>query len=237
MLGQISLLGDFWQAPNLLGGVDWTLRVEILFYLVVGLLAPFTAKLGTGLNSWVLTFLLLAFASATTVLPVLPFGTWNFGYFNIFFPVFFGGIGIALLNLKVLNTLQGILLFSGSFVISKMSELLTRPDLELYAGPYLAIAFVVFLTSYIFRDAFSPTKVVLWLSSLTYSTYLFHNWGFYWVRDSIKQTLELWEFPIDTGMGFSSNLISIILFFAAMTLFVRYFESPINNWARIKTSS
>ena len=32
-VGSFSLLGDFWNSKHVLGGVDWTLRLEILFYI------------------------------------------------------------------------------------------------------------------------------------------------------------------------------------------------------------
>jgi peptidoglycan/LPS O-acetylase OafA/YrhL len=37
-LGQMSLLGDFFQVPHALAGVEWTLRIEVSFYLLMALM-------------------------------------------------------------------------------------------------------------------------------------------------------------------------------------------------------
>jgi peptidoglycan/LPS O-acetylase OafA/YrhL len=220
--GQLTLLGDFWKAPNLLEGVDWTLRVEILFYIVVGLSAALLVKARKLLNGWVLMLIFVALSAIPALIPVTPIDAWNTGYLNVFFPIFFGGISLALTNLRTLTGLQGSVLFIASFISSYLTHFFVRPDL-LEIGPYLEAAYLIFLISYVARISFMSFSLVSWLSSLTYSTYLFHKWGFYWVRDSLQTAIPTFEFFSGKNQNLLINLIALVMFFTSMSLFVRYF--------------
>lgn len=38
LIPQILLMGDFFQTPHTLAGVEWTLRIEVMFYAFMALL-------------------------------------------------------------------------------------------------------------------------------------------------------------------------------------------------------
>ena len=96
--GSASLFGDFIYVPNQLKGVDWTLRVEIVFYAIVFLyLIFYQTKLYKKIFCYSNTILICILVLS----PSFPVSiTWNGAYLNIFFPSFIGGISIALLHIK-----------------------------------------------------------------------------------------------------------------------------------------
>ncbi len=55
LIPQLLLIGDFFQTPHTLNGVEWTLRVEVLFYVFM-LILRYTDLIGKRENflPWIL---------------------------------------------------------------------------------------------------------------------------------------------------------------------------------------
>lgn len=84
LIGLVTLLGDFWNAPLFLGLVDWSLRVEVVAYLMVAV------SLAIG-NPEYRTLLLTGFSAVLVIAPPIPSGLFSSGYLNIHLPLFVAG--------------------------------------------------------------------------------------------------------------------------------------------------
>jgi peptidoglycan/LPS O-acetylase OafA/YrhL len=124
-IGVFTLMGDFWNSSNILEGVDWTLRIEILFY-IFGLL--FLALAQTFLNArrlyplYITSLLVAAF-----LIPKYPTG-WASAYPSIFIPLFALGIVCAIHETKkrLMLTSAGIII---PLLVSVINVKRYRPDL------------------------------------------------------------------------------------------------------------
>ena len=86
---QLTLLGDFFVTPYALGGVEWTLRIEIIFYLFMMVLS----YLGVFNNhkSWILPCMLVVTTLMIGFLSPIPTTEVFKSYFSIFAPFLFLG--------------------------------------------------------------------------------------------------------------------------------------------------
>jgi peptidoglycan/LPS O-acetylase OafA/YrhL len=242
IIASLSLLGDFKGAPNQLGGVDWTLRVEILFYLFVGITTYLVSvvlrnKFGESRSLLLITFTL---GITLTLVPAFPRGGFAGGYLNFFAPIFMTGMAFALNSLGQLGKgmTSIIAIYSYFLSTSKQSEL--RPDLNL--GSYLLWSYLIFILFYSLRNRFASNSIIIWISGLTYTFYLFHNWMFSYI-DKILRALvnkialpDLTEFKF-LGILSVQSIISLSLFIIIVDFFVRRIERPIINWSRSKSFS
>jgi len=226
--GQLSLLGDFFSTPFALEGVDWTLRIEVLFYICLLFWGSILKKIPSTWKSFTLLMFLLF---SIIFLPVFPAATWNSGYGSVFFPIFFGGIGLALLRIKRLTVIQASLVYASSFFVTIYQQNQIKPALDQY-GPFVTVAFVIFLVCFLGNSLFVSTRLVLWLSSLTYPTYLFHYFLFPYLDTQVSNQLIAWDFLVQSASSGYSHLITLVLFFTLMSLFVRFIDNPINALAK-----
>jgi len=239
VIASMSLLGDFKGAPNQLEGVDWTLRIEILFYLFVGTftcvaLAFLKDKLGKSRSLLVTT---LALGFTITLVPAFPRGGFAGGYLNFFAPIFVTGMACALHSLRQLGNGATILITTYSYFLSTSKQSELRPDLNF--GPYLLLSYLVFVLFYLLKDRLTSNSIIIWLSGLTYTFYLFHNWMFYHI-DKFMQILndkiglrDMRELEI-LGIVSLQSIISLGVFILLVDFLVRRIERPIINWSRSK---
>lgn len=179
ILLQMTLLGDFFNIPYALAGVEWTLRVEIIFYLLMFLLSFSKVVKTKGY------FLLFIFIFITLLLKyIAPFPSNNFvGYFTIYFPFLFIGSTLYMYEKQSINLLSLIVfitfIFLGYFYM-----------IEVYQSTWLTsnfaiIGFLVFIFFWLIRNKLyitSINNVVIKSSLLTYSVYLFHNFLWYYIE-------------------------------------------------------
>jgi peptidoglycan/LPS O-acetylase OafA/YrhL len=171
LVPRLLLVGDFFNTPYALSNVEWTLRIEVLFYVIM---AVFKAS---GLMNqprklplvYCITVILLQFSG--------PFPSppgWSHGYVTLFFPFLFMGSCIYLMEIKDI---------SRALAISCMSYIFLS---YLYLAPFLSpvgkdshfavFAFSLFLVIWLIRLNLKSFFLVVFFSELTYSVYLFHNW-------------------------------------------------------------
>jgi len=90
LLCQLSLFGDFLHLPYTLDGVEWTLRLEILFYLIMGVLK--SIKTLDFKNSF-LSSILFGIGFLVYLFPAWPQNNlWSSGYVSIHLPFLFLGV-------------------------------------------------------------------------------------------------------------------------------------------------
>ena len=240
VVASLSLLGDFKGAPNQLGGVDWTLRIEILFYafIALGLISFALLKQAKNVRVVILT-LTGVLALIVPFLPFFPRGGWAGGYAAIFVPIFLGGMSLALHSLKLISvpTLCGFLVLA--YLSSATAQTEFRPDL--HTTPFLLWAYGTFLLAYFFYPKTRVNSIMAWLSELTYTFYLFHAFLFGYLYTLVRETLlqlnmELFGAEFFLGVIKLESMATLFLFVGIMHLLVKRIERPIIKWSRAKFS-
>ena len=240
VVASLSLLGDFKGAPNQLGGVDWTLRIEILFYAftALGLILFALFKRAKDVR-WVVLTLTGVLAVLVPFLPAFPRGGLAGGYAAIFGPIFLGGIALALHSLRLISvpTLCGILALA--YLSSATAQTEFRTDA--HYGPFLLWAYGIFLLAYFLYPKAQVNSIMAWLSGLSYSFYLFHAFLFGYLYTLIRETLlkinmESFGDQFFLGLIKLDSLATLFLFVGIMHLLVKTIERPIIKWSRSKFS-
>lgn len=200
VLLQCTLLGDFIGLPFTLGGVEWTLRIEIYFYFLMGILALLAGRLVlVSYRSVPVIFFMIVFVLGLAP----PFtngsigwgGSWPAtGVVTMYFPFLLVG---SLLYLYEQGLVSGKAALALSFLFIAQYFILMPKYQPLWSDDHHAvIALSIFLLFWFFRHAFASGPVLLFLSSLTYSVYLFHNWFFFIARSWLESRSP---FPVVVG--------------------------------------
>jgi peptidoglycan/LPS O-acetylase OafA/YrhL len=171
LIPRVLLIGDFTGTPYSLAGVEWTLRVEVMFYLLMGGMK----SLGLLKNP---KWLPLAFVGCTAFLyavgPVPAFAGWTDGYMNLYGPFLFAGSIIYLLEHGLASRTHCI----ASIIVFLVAFLVTIPSLHpnWKDSNYALFACFLFISAWAGRKHIAGGTVVRVLSDVTYAVYLFHNW-------------------------------------------------------------
>lgn len=174
LLLQLSLMGDFFSTPYALNGVEWTLRVEIVFYVFMSVSR--SLNLMTNYKK-ILPYLFVA----TTLLcgffaPIPSADIWSKGYFTIYAPFLLLGSMFYLCEKKQIG--WTFLLFFIGLVFYQYYSLIAIYQKSWLDEHFAILAFFIFLVSWAFRRHLTAAYWVLFLSDMTYAVYLFHNWFF-----------------------------------------------------------
>ncbi len=184
LLTQMTLLGDFFNTPYSLLGVEWTLRIEVLFYLYVGILGAF----GVFSNLKILSMVLVSSIGGLYLLDPFPSGGWFFGYLTSHGVFLLLGALFYLAEQKVVR--QGMLLIASTCALAVYLHT-TELHHPLNLQHNFAIAgFLLFAVSWLARDFFRRSALVFVISEATYAVYLFHSWLFDFIRGFIIQILS-----------------------------------------------
>nr|WP_315194292.1 acyltransferase [uncultured Aquabacterium sp.] len=160
---RLSLLGDFTGTGNVLNGVDWTLRIEILFYAFVFATAFLSASpAAKKLKPHILPLTIFA----CLALPAFPQGP---NTVNACLPHFMVGAALYYheqrrLNLTTLVSLTTLVLF-------------TTPG----KGNTLGVG--LFFAAWTARDWLPQSRLIVSLASISYAVYLLHAWFIVHVTD------------------------------------------------------
>jgi peptidoglycan/LPS O-acetylase OafA/YrhL len=199
LLPRLLLIGDFCKTPLALDCVEWSLRVEILFYAIMA----FFKYIGLFQNGLYLSIgFMCAILTVQIFGPLTPFLGPLSGYTSLFFPFLFIGSIVYLLENKKLNIYVGLMVI---FYIV-ISHLLRVPYInnDLGNAHFAIIGILLFLIAWKWQRKFKMNALVFLLSSLTYSVYLFHAWFWDYLEDFINK--------IHTP-SYSSKLIMLFLLF------------------------
>lgn len=171
---QCSLLGDFFLVPHVLGNVEWTLRVEIIFYFVMFCLRLF------GFYDKHKNFFLLVLVSSSCLLqffaPIPGPAFWNAGYFSAYWNFLIIGVMFYIYETGYLALKHKIILdffFFSMFII----VILRFQEAWLY-NFYYVFAFIIFLLGWHLNKYLFYSKWIKFFSDLTFPIYLLHNWLF-----------------------------------------------------------
>lgn len=203
----LLLVGDFFNAPLALNGVEWTLRIEVLFYAFMFLAA--CSQLFSKYKSafpWVSLVVVL-------IIGMLPAFGQIPGYFNIYAPFLFLGTLFWLYENNYVS-LSFMVLFI-CIVFFQYWYLIDTLEPGWRGTHFCALAFILFSTAWVFRAKFTFSKITLFISELTYAVYLLHDWLFAYTN----QFLAPLKLPY-------SNLCSLVILFLVSTILVRLIEKP-----------
>ncbi len=178
---QMTLLGDFFGTPYSIGGAEWTLRIELLFYLFMLVLLVVLRAPGRAL-SW--GRIVLVYAGITLLsgwLPPWTNGTiiWSpewpaTGSVTLYFPFLLVGSTLYLYERKLTSGLAAALLFL--IVMGQYWTLLPRYQPNWSHDHHALLALALFALGWVFRHSIKAPRGILWISGLTYAIYLFHIW-------------------------------------------------------------
>lgn len=173
LLMQLTLLGDFFGTPGTLGWVDWSLRIEIVFYAFMTLLAAFGIPRREGKF---FPCIIVASTVALAELPAFPDNSFTIGYLNIFAPFLFLGAMFYLAEKG--RVTGGVLFWFTVLVLSQSCTLVEIHRPNLVGAQFSIYAYLIFLVAWLGRKFLQPSTLFQGLSELTFSIYLFHTWLF-----------------------------------------------------------
>lgn len=198
---RLLLVGDFFDTPYALEGVEWTLRIEIVFYLFMAILK--SAGLFKRPEALPALFVLCT-GVLHLVKPFPEFAGWSNGYLSLYGPFLFVGSLIYLAEHRKANRKYCIV--GAIFIFMAFLVLLAKIQPNWKESNYAAFALLLFLAAWGIRGQLTGGPLIRLLSDLTYSVYLFHNWLWFYLM------------ALATKIGFSSTpyslpvLLSLLIF-------------------------
>lgn len=175
------LIGDFFDVPNALAGVEWTLRVEIMFYALMATLkhSHIIDRPKYLPTVYLLISLALFYASPFPNAPGL-----STDYFNLYFPFLLIGSCIYLAERNLASTNNCIFVSLAIIYLFLVSIPSTQPNWK--ESNYALLAVAIFVISWMFRHHFKDGRLISLLSNMTYSVYLFHNWMWPYLTSAVE---------------------------------------------------
>ncbi len=183
---QLLLIGDFFGTPLALGNVECTLRIEIMFYLFMGVLRGLNL---TDAYKKALPWILISSTILLGLLsPTLSPTIYLSGFFATFSPFLLLGSFFYLKEAKQVNF---VTLFGFGLMVMCQYYYLFSIYQPVAMGKYpAAFAITIFFLLWRYQSRLSLTPAVRFVSDLAYPVYLFHYWGW----EPIKKVLS--QFPI-----------------------------------------
>lgn len=212
LIPQLLLIGDLFATPYALNGVEWTLRLEILFYLVM---AAFKAAGLFDNRKAALPYVLMGTTLLCGFLAPLPSGdVWSKGYLTIYGPFLLLGSMFQLYKSRQVGALFLVVL--AALVLGQYYHLIAIHQKTWLGEHFATLALVIFFVFYLAQDRLSSARWVTVMSDMTYAVYLFHNWLFdYFERMAAAIAGPSWA----TSGG-------LLFFFCTCYLVVRFIEKP-----------
>jgi peptidoglycan/LPS O-acetylase OafA/YrhL len=171
LIPQLLLIGDFFQTPHTLASVEWTLRIEVMFYVYMGLLKG----LGVFNKQKRLPWIMFGSACVLYLLPQIPGKEiWNHGYFTIYAPFLLMGSLIYLIETRAANRYVCVAAIGLMFLAFTL--LLSRLHPAWSQSHFAILALGIFSAGWLFGSILPDGRFLRTASDLTYSVYLFHNW-------------------------------------------------------------
>lgn len=172
LVPQLLLIGQVVDAPLTLGGVEWTLRVEVMFYalmLLLKLAGLFNTK-HQKIQPLVYTVVLIF------LYKISPFPAnkteFVFAAYSIGLQFLMLGSCFYLLEINRIN--KKIFAFLFLLIFYQYYKLTDLYQTQLLHDNYAALALLLFFTMWVCRKKFEISKEIIYLSDLTYAIYLFH---------------------------------------------------------------
>lgn len=178
LLPHLLLIGDLFATPYALHGVEWTLRVEVVFYAFMGIGRWAQGRAGRhwpqawGWRPWLWLGVLLCAGLA----PIPAGDVWSRGYLTLYAPCLLLG---AMWQLRATQrvTWAELLLFHGVVLGLHVLQLM-RYQPQWLGAALVPLALGVFLLLWWPRTQLPQSRWIRHVSDLTFAVYVFHNWMF-----------------------------------------------------------
>lgn len=210
VIPQLLLLGDFYGNGYALGGVEWTLRVELYFYLLMAAINSFgLIKIKNSYFPFILFCILLALVFFAPLRRQVGF---SHGYISAFGPFLLLGAFFFLYEKRQIKsvTFAAMLLF----VLGAHYKIIAAHVPSLMNMHFATLGVCIFTLFWLQRERFSSKPIIVFLSSLAYSVYLTHNWLF----SLFKKVTQDIKFPI------SEDIVALLFLFCICYLMMRFVE-------------
>lgn len=185
LAAKFLLIGDFTETPYSLNGVEWTLRIEIMFYAFMAILKYI------GMFKHI-KFLPYVFIACTIYLYVsAPFPNWvewSSGYMNLYGPFLFVGSLILLIEKNLSNRTICITSIVLIFLLFYLRTAEANPGLK--ETNHAIIALSIFLAGWIYKSKIHANRTIKLLSEMTFSVYLFHSWLIRYIREPVEAVIS-----------------------------------------------
>ncbi|WP_436893548.1 acyltransferase family protein [Siccibacter turicensis] len=166
---RLLLIGDIYGTPLGIGGVEWTLRVEVAFYLFMGVLRILRL---TG-NGTIMTLSMLASSWYIYTSNAIPWVQgFNKAYFSIYCHFILMGVIVFYIEKKMVNIYLGVICFILIFYMHLDMLSIYRPEWK--ESNYAVIGVAMFIICWASRDKINNGRYVKLFSDITYPMYLFH---------------------------------------------------------------
>jgi peptidoglycan/LPS O-acetylase OafA/YrhL len=212
-ISQLLLIGDFFNTPYGVGGVEWTLRIEILFYVFMGFL-KYLGVIDSN-KKFLPIIIVLTTALLGALRPWPSSEIWTKAYVTIYSPFLFIGVIFYLREIRKVS-LQFLIFFS-FYVYCQYYYFISKYQPNWLGEHYAIFSYIIFSVTWYYRSYFELTPMVRFVSNLTYSVYLFHTW----IWQSIKDML----ISINITHKFLNIQILTLLLGVCYIMF-RYVEQP-----------
>ncbi|WP_177325209.1 acyltransferase family protein [Pseudomonas umsongensis] len=168
---RLLLIGDFFGTPLALGGVEWTLRLEIAFYIVMAIVKA----LGLFRRQNYLPIVFIALVAAIVLLPPFPSAAnLPLAYQTIYSTFLFMGACVYLWetgNAKKNLCIGAFCVLFGCFLFMVAKY---QPNWKEFN--YGLYAVMIFLLGWSLRLRIEDGPLIRMISNMTFAVYLFHNW-------------------------------------------------------------
>ena len=214
LLPQLLLIGDLTGTPYALHGIEWTLRLELGFYLLMA--ACSASGLTRARHGGALALVFGALLVLLHVLPPFPTYTeWSRGYVSLYLPFLLLGSMWWLFEHRRVRGLTLALFVATACVLYRLGLQAWQPRWQ--HTWFIEVALSLFVLAWLLRKRLPTPAWVLALSELTYAVYLLHVWLFEPFRDAALR--------VGTGGGVA-DLAGIAGVLASSWLLVRAIERP-----------
>jgi hypothetical protein len=178
---RLLLIGDFFGTPYALSGVEWTLRIEVLFYAVMAALK----YAGLIRNSRFLPLVYLLIVVLLQIAKPFPHHQgFGYGFVTLYLPFLFFGSCIFLMERKKISSELGFFCITYIFFSYLHFDSIISPGGK--ESHFAALACTIFFVLWLIRLNLKEYLLIAFLSELTYSVYLFHNWLWTPIQSAIK---------------------------------------------------
>lgn len=155
LVPQLLLMGDIFKVPYMLLGVEWTLRIEVAFYVLM-----FCMRYAGLLSTYQRFFpgILILLTYLLGIVTGIPDGSYGgYGYWNMYAPFLL--LGSAFLLYEKKSASGTFLVFFASFVLIQCWQLTIIYSPGLKDMDFVSLGFLVFLTAWLFRDSMHMNRL------------------------------------------------------------------------------